>query len=170
MSILLLATSCVKQDSEAIPVDLSKDKQHLLYSSFVEKLDYIHINAGKECLLSGIKKIYFDHDTIIIHDTKSEGIFAFTTTGNFVSHINYKGQGPEEFLDDNAIAVDTLNNFIYVYDMMNFKINAYTYKGAFAFSEKIDYFMRDFSLSDNKLVAFQPCINQAYKKKWCLVI
>ena len=48
--------------------------------------------------------------------------------------------------------------------MMNFKINAYTYKGAFAFSEKIDYFMRDFSLSDNKLVAFQPCINQAYKK------
>lgn len=164
LSILLLATSCVKQDSEAIPVDLSKDKQHLLYSSFVEKLDYIHINTGKECLLSGIKKIYFDHDTIIIHDTKSEGIFAFTTTGNLVSHINYKGQGPEEFLDDNAIAVDTLNNFIYVYDMMNFKINAYTYKGAFAFSEKIDYFMRDFSLSDNKLVAFQPCINQAYKK------
>lgn len=162
--LLLVSSSCTKQTSDAISVDLQQGNINLLYSSFVDKLDYVHLKAGKECLLTGIKKIYFDNDTILIQDSRNEGIFVFSKGGDLISHINCRGQGPEEFLDDDAVAVDTFRNIIYVYDMMSFKINRYTYDGVFISSDKQKFFMRDFSVVDNKLFAFQPCINKMYKR------
>ena len=48
--------------------------------------------------------------------------------------------------------------------MMNFKVNVYTYKGEYAYSYKIEYFMRDFAWMDNLLLIIQPCINKVYKR------
>ena len=36
--------------------------------------------------------------------------------------------------------------------MMNFKVNVYTYKGEYAYSYKIEYFMRDFAWMDNLFI------------------
>ena len=92
------------------------------------------------------KKIYFDSDTLIFQDSKNEGVFVFNLKDHkLVSHINRIGQGPEEYHKDNAIAVDSTSNLIHIYDMMNFKVNVYTYKGEYAYSYKIEYFMRDFA-------------------------
>ena len=119
------------------------------------------------------KKIYFDSDTLIFQDSKNEGVFVFNLKDHkLVSHINRIGQGPEEYHKDNAIftiisnaiAVDSTSNLIHIYDMMNFKVNVYTYKGEYAYSYKIEYFMRDFAWMDNLLLIMQPCINKVYKR------
>ena len=111
------------------------------------------------------KKIYFDSDTLIFQDSKNEGVFVFNLKDHkLVSHINRIGQGPEEYHKDNAIAVDSTSNLIHIYDMMNFKVNVYTYKGEYAYSYKIEYFMRDFAWMDNLLLIIQPCINKVYKR------
>ena len=54
--------------------------------------------------------------------------------------------------------------------MMNFKVNVYTYKGEYAYSYKIEYFMRDFAWMDNLLLIIQPCINKVYKRNGVLAL
>ena len=127
ITILSLLLSCTKEAKDnVISIDLDKCTEELTYFQFVKHLDYVTLNLSDTNLLTGIKKIFFDQDTIIIQDSRKEGIFLFTSNGQFVQHINRKGQGPEEYLSDNAVAVDTDLNRIYVYDMINFKIMEYT--------------------------------------------
>ena len=163
--ILLILSSCTEKNPNTIFIDLNKSMKILNYSSIFKDIEYINLDVGDECILSGIKKICFDSDTIILQDSKSEGIFIFDKKeSKLVSHINKIGQGPEEYHKDNAIAVDTVCNYIHIYDMMNFKVNIYSYKGEYISSYKTDYFMRDFAWINNKLLIIQPCINKVYKR------
>lgn len=161
--ILIASFSCSKNKDEII-IDLEKSSKELLYSNIVDHIDYLVLNTNNTCLLSGISKLLIDNDTLIIQDTKHEGVFVFTMHGNFIKQINYIGEGPEEYHKDNAVAIDTTSNHIYIYDMMNSKINQYTYDGDFISSKKTDYFIRDLAITNNKLLMIQPCINKAYKK------
>lgn len=159
----MFSSSCIDTKVNSIFIDLDHAKNNLNYSSLFDRIEYINLDAGDECLLSGIKKIYFDSDTIIFQDSKNEGIFVFNKKDHkLVSHINRIGQGPEKYHKDNAMTVDTISNLIHIYDMMNFKVNVYTYKGEYASSYKMDYFMRDFAWTNNQLLIIQPCINNAY--------
>lgn len=161
LSFLLSCTQEVKDNT--VFIDLNNCAEELTYSQFVKRIDYITLNLGDTNLLTGIKKIFFDQDTIIIQDSRKEGIFLFTSGGQFVRRINRKGQGPEEYLSDNAVAVDTVLNRIYVYDMMNFKIMEYNYTGHFLAGHKMAYFIRDFAKTDTSdFVMIQPCIHHAY--------
>ena len=163
--LLLICSSCIDTKVDSIFINLEHAESSINYSSIFERVEYINLDAGEECLLSGIKKIYFDSDTLIFQDSKNEGVFVFNLKDHkLVSHINRIGQGPEEYHKDNAIAVDSTSNLIHIYDMMNFKVNVYTYKGEYAYSYKIEYFMRDFAWMDNLLLIMQPCINKVYKR------
>ena len=164
ITILSLLLSCTKEAKDnVISIDLDKCTEELTYSQFVKHLDYVTLNLSDTNLLTGIKKIFFDQDTIIIQDSRKEGIFLFTSNGQFVQHINRKGQGPEEYLSDNAVAVDTDLNRIYVYDMMNFKIMEYNYTGHFLAGHKMPYFIRDFAkIGTHDFIMIQPCIHHAY--------
>lgn len=94
VTILLLLLSCTKEAKDnVISVDLDKCTEELTYSQFVKHIDYVPLNLGDTQLLTGIKKIFFDQDTIIIQDSRKEGIFLFTSDGQFVQRINRKGQG-----------------------------------------------------------------------------
>ena len=126
--LLLICSSCIDTKVDSIFINLEHAESSINYSSIFERVEYINLDAGEECLLSGIKKIYFDSDTLIFQDSKNEGVFVFNLKDHkLVSHINRIGQGPEEYHKDNAIAVDSTSNLIHIYDMMNFKVNVYTY-------------------------------------------
>lgn len=162
----LYICSCQSEKKQrVISVDLTQSSSDVKYSQFISSLDYITLNPGDTCLLSGIKKIYFDEDTIIVQDTKRDGICVFTSKGDFIKQINYIGNGPKEYHNSNAIAVDTIHNHIQVYDVINFKINTYTYQGKFIESNKVDYFMQDFEIFENgNKIMIQPYNNKTYKK------
>lgn len=161
--IILIVSSCKKKD-DSIIINLEQNSDKFNYTQISKKVDYIKLDIKDDCLLTDIKKILFDNDTLIIQDTKHEGIFIFTRNGNFVKQINYIGQGPSEYHNDDAIAIDSTLNQIYIYDMMNFKINKYTYNGKFIASQKIDFFIRDFAMINNNFLMIQPCINKVYKR------
>ena len=164
ITILSFLLSCTQEAKDnTVFIDLNNCAEELTYSQFVKRIDYITLNLGDTNLLTGIKKIFFDQDTIIIQDSRKEGIFLFTSGGQFVRRINRKGQGPEEYLSDNAVAVDTDLNRIYVYDMMNFKIMEYNYTGHFLAGHKMPYFIRDFAkIGTHDFIMIQPCIHHAY--------
>lgn len=80
--ILLGFSSCHKENSR-IDINLDEYSEKLTYSQISKKLDYIVLKAGNKCLLSDIEKVFFDKDTLIIQDTRHEGIFVFTTPWRF---------------------------------------------------------------------------------------
>lgn len=164
--LLLLSMSCSKErESAVVSFDLADNSKELLYSEIVKSIDYLVLNTNDSCLLSGVEKLYIDNDTLIVKDTRKGGVVVFGVDGKFIKQINYIGEGPTEYRDANSIAVDTVSNHIYIYDMMNFKINKYTYKGVLVESNKTDDFMRDFEVIDNThLLMMQPNDNKAYKK------
>lgn len=164
--LLLLSMSCNKErESEVVSLNLTDNGKELLYSEIVKSIDYLVLNTNDTCLLSGVEKLYIDNDTLIVKDTREGGVVTFGIDGKFIKQINYIGEGPTEYHDANSIAVDTVSNHIYIYDMMNFKINKYTYQGVLVESNKTDYFMRDFEVVDNSyLLMMQPNDNKVYKK------
>lgn len=164
--VILHLNSCQKEvEQTIIPLNLYELSDNIKYSQFVKSLDYITLNPGDTCLLSGVQKIFFDDDTIIVQDTKRDGICIFTQKGDFIKQINYIGEGPTEYHNSNAITVDTVSNHIYIYDVMNFKINKYTYQGVFIESNRVEYFMRDLVLLENGYcIMIQPYTSKTYKK------
>lgn len=164
--IILYMSSCQKGKEESIiPSNLYELSNDIKYSQLIKSLDYITLNLGDTCLLSGIQKIYFDDDTIIVQDKKREGICIFTHNGKFIKQINYIGEGLAEYHNANTITVDTISNHIYIYDATNFKINQYTYLGEFIKSDKVEYFMKDFAITaEGYNIMFQPYRSKTYKK------
>jgi hypothetical protein len=109
-------------------------------------------------LISGVKKIFMDEDTIIIQDTKRGGVFVFTQNGDFVKQINYIGGGPTEYHNANAVAVNMEANYISIYSVMSWKINKYTYQGNFIESNQTNDFMRDFAVMEDSFnIMINPC-------------
>ncbi len=166
--LVIFVCSCTnnkESDNSVISIDLSNLSADVNYSQFVKSVDYIVLNPGDTCKISGIKKLYIDSDTIIIQDTKRDGICIFTSEGDFVKQINYIGNGPHDYLASDAITVDTIHNRILIYDIMGFKINSYNYQGVFLDSKKVEHFFRDFEInSDGSFIMVQPNANKVNPK------
>lgn len=146
--ILYLCFSCVShQDKEnVINIDLNHSMPYISYSQLTDSISYLTLNTIDSCLISGVEKICTDGDTIILKDNKRGGVFVFTQQGKFVKQINYVGNGPEEFVEVNSLAVDKEKNLICIYDISGQKINKYTYQGQFVESVPMKHFIRDFAV------------------------
>ena len=154
---LFISFSCTfvyKQKHNKITIDLTNSTAKILYSQLTDSVYYLTLNTLDSCLISGIEKIYQDGDTLILKDTGRGGVFVFSQQGKFIKQINYIGNGPEEFVEANSMAVDKENNLIYVYDISSRKINKYTYQGKFVESTEMNDFIRDFAImsEDTKLM------------------
>ena len=57
--LLLICSSCIDTKVDSIFINLEHAESSINYSSIFERVEYINLDAGEECLLSGIKKIYF---------------------------------------------------------------------------------------------------------------
>jgi hypothetical protein len=103
------------------------------------------------CLLSGIRKMFVDEDTLFVWDSRREGVFVFTGRGDFITQINPRGNGPEEFVSLSSFTVDPVLNHVCIYDMSSLKIVKYTYQGDFVKTYRTDsLYTRDFVVTDGE--------------------
>lgn len=115
---ILLTTACSRplSDTKGIRIDLHQEQKPIPYSAFVRSIAYLPLNTNDSCLLSGIRRIYADLPYLFIEDEKKGGIFIFTASGRFVKQINTYGEGPEEFLDITAFAIDPALRQLCIHD------------------------------------------------------
>lgn len=162
-SIFILMVSC-NHKNVSIPniiIDLEKKENSILYSQFVESLDYIELNTNDSCIVSSIENILIDGDTIFVLDRKNAGILIFTAEGKMINQINYYGNSPEEFINIRAFTIDPILNNIYILDTYSQKINKYNYNGEFIESKKTSLYIRDFAVLKNEVFL---CILPYYSK------
>lgn len=157
---ILFLLSCNNKGKECI-IDLENNIEQLVLSEFVEKIEYVTLNTNDSCLISDIKKIYFDDDTLLVLDSKRGGVFTFGKNGQMIKQINYYGNGPKEFVTITALGIDKKANLIHIWDYPGQKISLFNYKGDFIRSIKTELFVRDFIPLDNNC---KLCILPFYSK------
>lgn len=161
--LLFLIVSC-NYNNVFIPnitIDLDEKGNSILYSQFVESIDYIELNTKDSCIVSEINKILIDNDTIFVLDKKNAGILIFTIEGKMINQINHYGNSPEEFINIRAFTIDPISNYIYILDTYSQKINKYNYNGEFIESQKTTLYIRDFAVLKNEIFL---CILPYYSK------
>lgn len=159
-----LVISCTKKDNVSIPtitVDLEDTKGTIQYSQFTKSLDYVELNTNDSCIISGIKNIFLDDDTLILLDNKKAGILIFTSEGKFVNQINHYGNALEEFISIRTFTIDPVLNQIHILDGHSQKINIYSYKGEFIESKKTTLYVRDFAVLKDEV---RLCILPYYEE------
>lgn len=136
--------SCLHETSDdRLPINLDQATDAIAYSEFAQSLDYVELDTRDSCLISDIKAIYSDDDTLCLWDRGGAGIFTFTSAGEWVGQINYFGQGPHEFADISAFTIDPQRNHICIFDIGSRKIMRYTYKGKFVESSRTEAYPQD---------------------------
>lgn len=159
-----LTVSCSQEKTSNVPelaIDLDDTKDAILYSQFAKSLDYIELNTNDSCIISGVRNIFLDDDTLILLDRKKAGILIFTSEGKLVNQINHYGNAPEEFVRIHAFTIDPILNRIHILDTSSQKINIYNYNGDFIESIKTTLYVRDFAILKDGI---KLCILPFYEK------
>ena len=152
-------SSCVEQKSLPlhIVIDLKENTERIRYSQFAKSVDYIELNTNDSCIISDISKIFLDEDTLIVLDQDRAGVLVFTKDGRLVKQINDYGNGPNEFVDITAFALDSVLNQICIFDWSTQRIMRYSYNGVLLSTYHMNSFVRDFAvLNDEINLCFLP--------------
>lgn len=160
----LCLTSCIKHKSSSVDIviDLKKNTESIRYSQFAQSVEYIELNTNDSCIISDISKIFLDEDTLIVLDQNRAGVLVFTKSGKLVKQINDYGNGPNEFVDITAFALDSVLNQICIFDWSTQRIIRYSYNGELLRTYPMNSFIRDFAVLRDEL---NLCFLPFYSKK-----
>lgn len=131
-------------NSITVKVDVSSDEDSPL-SNFIKSERKIILETNDSCLINKIQHFFVKEDTVTIQSGPE--VFTFDPNGKWLSYLNRQGQGPEEYLNIDAIRVR--NGLIYILDSHGKKIMTFNPDGEFLRSVKLDDKYIDFYIPDD---------------------
>ena len=132
LSILILQGCNFRKDSQTdeanikeIYIDLSKKQQDFydIANDIEPDFDIIALETSDSCLIGYIRKIIYANDLYYIQDNKGASIFIFSNDGKFVSKLDKKWAGPDEYINISSFAVK--DRCIWIYDDVTKKLLCY---------------------------------------------
>lgn len=129
LSLLLLLLLSCEENSNKIPINLSKHVPEIYFSEFADSISYLTLDMRDSCLISEVDHIFVDSNHIFIEDKGSNGIFIFDENNRYKNRINYYGRGPGEFIRLSTACINPTDNQIGIYDDFSRKILIYSYEG-----------------------------------------
>ena len=133
-----------KESGNHIKLNINpKNKESILLSSFVDSIEFIHLNKAGNEIISNISKVQLFNNNIFILDREGNAIFVFKKDGSFVKKIQNTGRGPGEYLQlvdfdissNGIFLLDYPNNILH-YDIDFEYIEKYNLRGLYTFSFK----------------------------------
>ncbi|MDE5561831.1 MAG: 6-bladed beta-propeller [Bacteroidaceae bacterium] len=117
--------ACVANDVRILNAD---DPLELSFDEVVDSVSYIALDSRK-CVVGDVETVRRDGDMLFVKDSK--GLYAFTTSGAFVSQIGTFGKGPQEYMYIQTFYLDTKNKHVYIVSYPDKKLLEYSYDGRF---------------------------------------
>src|SRR5690554_5247818 len=112
------------KDLMEIYIDLSKHSDFYDISKDIEQdFDIIALETNDDCLISHIRKILYVNDLYYILDDKGASVFIFNNDGTFMSKLDRKGLGPDEYINIASFIVKDKD--IWIYDDMTKRLLCY---------------------------------------------
>ncbi|ADB40422.1 6-bladed beta-propeller [Spirosoma linguale] len=117
-----------KDNITSIDVDLSKESP-ANYSDLFSSIEYKILKSPATILVGKIDKIVEAEDRFFL---KSNGkIYIFSEEGNYLSKIDQKGEGPNQYKSITDFLVDTVTHHIEILDNHSFSVFEFDYKGTY---------------------------------------
>lgn len=129
--------------------DAYKNRKDYSLSSIAESIEYIPLETGPDCLLGDFSNAILTSTDIFIYVYENI-CYHFNRQGKFINTIGSVGKGPGECLRSRNIAVDSVNNWVYILDYD--KILKFDYSGKFIKSFK----PKEGALSGSQILMVKP--------------
>lgn len=113
------------KDLMEIYIDLSKDHSDFydISKDIEQDFDIIALETNDDCLISHIRKVLYVNDLYYILDDKGASVFIFNNDGTFMSKLDRKGLGPDEYINIASFIVKDKD--IWIYDDMTKRLLCY---------------------------------------------
>ena len=154
---IVLCASCHRKENrlrEQIVIDLLSNVQDTLnYSSFVDSISYISLETTDQCLVGSIKDVIISDKYILVLDKILPVVWIFDKEGHYLTKIDRKGDGPEEYVNLSQFDYDRKKEHVLLLDSWTQSILFYGLDGSFVKRVKLDTSPSDFvRLEDNNYV------------------
>ncbi len=84
-------------------------------SEFVDSVKYIRLQTDSNCVMGRIAKLIIKNKYIYACDVSQMVVFVFDKQGNYVSKLDKRGKGPDEYLNFAGVFIDDNEEFIEVF-------------------------------------------------------
>lgn len=160
--LILVLGACHKgkqRVEDNIVIDLTANVQDtLLYSSFVDSLNYINLETTEKCLIGKIKDVIISSDRIFVLDGRLPVVWIFDKEGHYLSKIDKKGSGPGEYMVLKQFDYDEENRLVLLLDVWTKSILSYDLNGNFVKKIFLDMYPSDFvRLTDQNYLLSRAC-------------
>lgn len=129
---ILILVICCKDHNEGnaniytITADIDQENRISLFD-IAAKVRLIPLETNDESLIAHITKIIIDRNKIYIYDRTQNEIFLFDKNGKFLSKINQKGRGPNEYMAITDLRINPFSKQLEVLDpwgkLLTFNLN-----------------------------------------------
>lgn len=125
-SLLILACQDMRKSDEKGTIVFSQSSSN----EWLSKLDcqFIPLETNDSCLVSTVSDIVFDSSRLYLIDGKSNLVFAFSLSGEFISQVGDVGSGPSEYQYPVNLHIDKTKQELIVADANTPKLVYYDLK------------------------------------------
>lgn len=125
-SLLILACQDMRKSNEKGTIVFSQSSSN----EWLSKLDYqfIPLETNDSCLVSTVSDMVFDSSRLYLIDGKSNLVFAFSLSGEFISQVGDVGSGPSEYQYPVNLHIDKTKQELIVADANTPKLVYYDLK------------------------------------------
>ncbi|MBN3520398.1 6-bladed beta-propeller [Algoriphagus lutimaris] len=160
LSIFILLISCQESDNdslERIQIEFGNEIENL--SEIASTIEYIPLQDQPPHFLGNIDKMILTDNLIIAGDISTRpSINIYDTLGNFLSSIDYYGDGPGEYTHISDFGFDPIKKIISV--SLVSKIIFYDLKGNFLGEHRTDVvYYKHIPLDDGKFLIYIPQVS-----------
>lgn len=125
-SLLLLACQDMRKSDEKGTIVFSQSSSN----EWLSKLDcqFIPLETNDSCLIASVSDMVFDSSRLYLIDGKSNLVFAFSLSGEFISQVGNVGSGPSEYQYPVNLHIDKIKQELIVADANTPKLVYYDLK------------------------------------------
>lgn len=125
-SLLILACQDMRKSDEKGTIVFSQSSSN----EWLSKLDcqFIPLETNDSCLVSTVSDMVFDSSRLYLIDGKSNLVFAFSLSGEFISQVGDVGSGPSEYQYPVNLHIDKIKQELIVADANTPKLVYYDLK------------------------------------------
>lgn len=120
--IIAFSLFCCKSEKtniEHIAINVNEVKEEVKLSEFIDSISFIKLETTPACLLGNVRQVIIKKKYIYVLDLSNHCIYVFDKKGSFVSKLDNRGNGPEEYSSLGPIVVDEEEEYIELFTYTN---------------------------------------------------